>query len=74
MKEKGIKAEDVKILPPIEEIHGLYTSPPPVVEVNYLLKFDESGIPCKKHPSQCLYEFDRYIIKQDHFNANVMNN
>ena len=25
MKEKGIKAEDVKNLPPIEEIHGLNT-------------------------------------------------
>ena len=25
-----------------------------------------------KHPSQCLYEFDNYIRKQDHFNANVM--
>ena len=24
-----------------------------------------------KHPSQCLYEFDNYIRKQDHFNANV---
>ena len=34
MKEKGIKAEDVKNLPPIEEIHGLNTPPPPkVVEV-----------------------------------------
>ena len=34
MKEKGIKAEDVKILPPIEEIHGLDTPPlPKVVEV-----------------------------------------
>ena len=29
MKEKGIKAEDVKNLPPIEEIHGLDTPPPP---------------------------------------------
>ena len=29
MKEKGIKAEDVKILPPIEEIHGLDTPPLP---------------------------------------------
>ena len=28
MKEKGIKAEDVKNLPPIEEIHGLETLPP----------------------------------------------
>ena len=29
MKEKGIKAEDVKNLPPIEEIHGLNTPPLP---------------------------------------------
>jgi hypothetical protein len=28
MKEKGIKAGDVKNLPPIEEIHGLDTPPP----------------------------------------------
>ena len=27
MKEKGIKAEDVKHLPPIEEIHGLNLLP-----------------------------------------------
>ena len=27
MKEKGIKAEDVKNLPPIEEIHGLNLLP-----------------------------------------------
>ena len=27
MKEKGIKAEDVKNLPPIEEIHGLNLPP-----------------------------------------------
>ena len=25
-----------------------------------------------KSASQCLYEFDNYIIKQDHFNYNVM--
>ena len=31
MKEKGIKAEDVKNLPPIEEIHGLNTPPLPKV-------------------------------------------
>ena len=71
MKEKGIKAEDVKNLPPIEEIHGLDT-PPQVVEVNSLIKFDGSDIPYNKPPDQCLYEFDNYIIKQDHFNANVM--
>ena len=73
MKEKGIKAEDGKNLPPIKEIHGLEAPPPPkVVEVNYLMKFDESDTPYNKQPSQCLYEFDNYIRKQDHFNANVM--
>ena len=35
MKEKGIKAEDVKNLSPIEEIHGL-DNPTQVVEVNLL--------------------------------------
>ena len=43
-----------------------------MVEVNYLLKFDEGDIPYNKPPSQCLYEFDNYTMKQDHFNANVM--
>ena len=33
MKEKGIKAEDVKNLPPIEEIHGL-DNPTQVVSWN----------------------------------------
>ena len=73
MKEKGIKAEDVKNLLPIEEIHGLDTPPPPkVVEVNSLMKFNDSDDPHNKHPNQCLYEFDNYIRKQDHLNANVM--
>ena len=61
-----------KNLPPIKEIHGLDTPPPQVVKVNSLLKFDEGDIPYNKHPSQCLYEFDNYIRKQDLFNANVM--
>ena len=43
MKEKGIKAEDVKNLPPIEDIHGLNT-PTQVVEVNSLYRFDEGDI------------------------------
>ena len=34
MKEKGIKAEDVKNLPPIEEIHGLNI--PPIEETHGL--------------------------------------
>jgi hypothetical protein len=73
MKEKGIKAEDVKNLPPIKEIHGLNTPPPPpVVEVNSLLQFDEGDIPYNKHPSQCLDEFDTYILKQENFNAHVL--
>ena len=54
MNEKGIKGEDVKNLPPIEEIHGLDTPPPHVVEVNSLLKFDEGDIPYNKYPSQCI--------------------
>ena len=38
MKDKGSKTEDVKKLPPIEEIHGLNTPPlPKVVEVNSLM-------------------------------------
>ena len=36
------------------------------------MKFNDSDNPHDKHPSQCLYEFDNYIRKQDHFNANVM--
>ena len=35
MKEKGIKAKDVKNLPPIEEIHGLNL---PLVEETYDLE------------------------------------
>ena len=55
MKEKGIKAEDVKNLPPIEEIHGLNTPPPPkVLEVNSLMKFNDNENPHNMHPSQCL--------------------
>ena len=55
MKEKGIKAQDVKNLPPIEEIHGLnlpsieethgLDNPTQVVKVNSLYRFDEGDIP-----------------------------
>ena len=73
MKEKGIKAEDVKNLPPIKEIHGIEAPPPTkVVEVKSLMELNDSDDPHNKHPSQCLYEFDNCIRKQDHFNANVM--
>ena len=70
MKEKGTKAEYVKNLPPIEEIHGL-DNPTQVVKVNCLYRFDEGDIPCYKSASQCLDEFDNFIVKQENFNAYV---
>ena len=42
-----------------------------VVEVNSLYKFDEGDIPYTKSASQCLDEFDNFIIKQENFNAYV---
>ena len=92
IKEKGIKAEDVKNLPPIEEIHGLnippvkemhnfnpspieeihgLDNPTQVVKVNSLYRFDEGNIPRYKSASQCLDEFDNFIVKQANFNAYV---
>ena len=56
MKEKGIKAEDVKNLPPIGEIHGLDTSTQ-VVKVKSLYRFDEGDIPRNKSASHCFDEF-----------------
>src|SRR3954471_3785572 len=44
MNEKGIKAEDVKNLPPIEEIHGLNL--PPVEET-----YDLNPLPIEQPPS-----------------------
>src|SRR6266496_4610769 len=70
MEEKGIKAEDVKNLPPIDEIHGL-DNPTQVVEVNSLYRYDEGDIPHNKSASQCLDEFDNFIVKQEKFNAYV---
>src|SRR6266496_5904739 len=70
MEEKGIKVEDVKNLPPIEEIHGL-NAPTQVVGVNSLRRFDEGDIPHNKSASQCFDEFDNFIVKQENFNAYV---
>ena len=73
MKEKGIKAEDVKNLSPIEEIHGL--SLPPIEEihgldnptqvgkVNSLYRYDKSKILFTKFASPCLDEFDKFMAK-----------
>ena len=84
MKEKGIKAEDVKNLPPIEEIHGFNL--PPIEET-----YDLNPSPIEEthgldNPTQVvkvnsLYRFDEgdiphyksarqcFIVKQENFNA-----
>ena len=36
------------------------------------MKFNDNDNLHNMHPSQCLYEFENYISKQDHFNANIM--
>ena len=95
MKEKGIKAEDVKNLPPIEEIHGLnlppieetynptslpieethgLDNPTHVVKVNSLYRYDTVEIPPTKFASQCLDEFDDFMVKQEDFNAMLVEN
>ena len=65
MKEKGIKAEDVKNLPPIEEIHGLNL--PPVEETYGLnpLPIEEThGLdnPTQVIKVNSLYRFDKAEI------------
>ena len=55
MKEKGIKAEDVKNLSPIEETRGL-DNPTQVVKVNSLYRYDKAVIPFTKFASPCLDE------------------
>src|SRR5215216_1112691 len=72
LKEKGIKAADVKNLPPIEEL----CKPIPrssTTEVHSLQHFDEGDIPYSKPPDQCLKELDIFIVKQGNFNKQVQN-
>jgi hypothetical protein len=72
LKEKGIKFEDVKNLPPIEEL----CKPIPrssTIEVHSLQRFDNRDIPYSKPHDQCLDEFDNFIVKQDNFNKRVQN-
>ena len=73
MKEKGIKAEDVKNLQPIEDIHGL-DNQTQVAKVNSLYRFDEDDIPCHKSASQCLDEFDNFIVRQENLNVMLVDN
>src|SRR4051812_26280814 len=69
LKEKGIKSEDVKNLPPIEEL--CKPIPPTTIEMHSLHHFDKGDIPYCKTPDQCSDEFDTYCIKQDNFNKRV---
>ena len=64
LKERGIKSEEVKNLPPIEELCK------PIL-VHSLEYFDDGDIPYSKPPVQCLDEFDNFIVKQDHFNVRI---
>src|SRR3954470_13400103 len=70
IREKGIKANDVKNLPPIEKLCEL-TTHPPMVEVHSLLDFNASDIPKGKPPDQCLDELDNFIMDQNHFNEKI---
>ena len=80
MKEKGIKTEDLKNLPPIEEIHGLnlppeephcLDNPTEVVKVNSLYRYDKDEIPSTKFQSSCLDEFYEFMNSQSNFNDYV---
>ncbi|KAK1686550.1 hypothetical protein QYE76_047398 [Lolium multiflorum] len=72
LKEKGIKSEDVKNLPPIEDICEIIPTSS-MIEVNSLQRFTREDIPYSKPPAQCLDEFDNYIVKQENFNMRVEN-
>ena len=71
-------------LPPVEEIHGSNPSPieethgldnpTQVVKVNFLYRFDKAEVPPTKIASQCLDEFDNFMIKQDDLNAYLVEN
>src|SRR4051794_41187802 len=69
LKDKGIKAEDVNNLPPIEEL--CKPIPPTTIEVHSLQRFDRGDIAYGKTPNQFINEFDNYCIKQDNFNKRV---
>ncbi|KAK1618179.1 hypothetical protein QYE76_023696 [Lolium multiflorum] len=72
LMEKGIKSEDVKNLPPIEDLCEIIP-PSSTIEVHSLQSFDRGDIPYSKPPDQCLDEFDNYIVKQNNFNMRVEN-
>jgi hypothetical protein len=72
LNENAIKSEDVKNLPPIEEL----CKPIPrssTIELHSLQRFNNRDIPYSKPPDQCLDELDNFIVKQDNFNKKVQN-
>src|SRR4051812_41271461 len=71
IKEKGIRAEDVKNLPPIEEL--CKTIPHSSTIEVHSLHFDDGDIPYGKPLDQCLEELDTFIVKQGNFNKQVQN-
>ena len=60
LKERGIKSEDVKNLPRIEELCKPIP-PPSTIEVHSLQRFDRRDIPYSKPPDQYLDEFYNYL-------------
>src|SRR3954469_14494584 len=62
LKEEGIIDEDVKNLPPIEEL--CKTIPHSSTIEVHSHHFDEGDIPYGKPPNQCLEELYTFIVKQ----------
>ena len=60
LKEKGIKSEDVKYLPPVEDL--CKPNPPPSVKVNSLQYCNAGDVPYGKPPDQCLDELDNFFV------------
>ena len=54
----------------VEETHCL-DNQTQVVKVNSLYRFDEGDIRHNESASQCLDEFDNFMVKQEDFNAYV---
>src|SRR3954471_8185679 len=61
IKDKSIKAKDVKNLPPIVKLCEP-TTHPPMVDVHSLLDFNARDIPKGKPPDQCLNELDNLLL------------
>ena len=73
MKEKGIKAEDVKNLPPIEEIHGLNLPPiEETYELDHLFTEEPPDIPTQVVKVNSLYRYDKVEIPSTKFHSQCL--